>query len=389
MEVTETGRLPEAVLSEKKRTDFTWRTLFKSPWLELLVMLGFVVIGYAGMTLVSIGSDTPEGGMSAMSIVALLFGFFLLSFLIAVIAVIAGIGGGLIYTPIMLAFTNVNSLIIRATGLIVAMFSGLISTGPFMRSGLGNLKLTLVACTGYGLGAFSGASLAFIAADMMGDSGEAVIRLMLGGLVLGVGIYLLTGGKKLEWPEVKKVDRFTRFFNIPLPYYEPSMGKVMDYKVKKAWGGMLVMFGVGLISGFFGMGAGWATVPALNLVMGVPIKVAAACSGVILGMGDCIGVWPYILAGAIIPLFVAPWLAGQVIGGLLGAHLLVNMKSGFIRYILIGISLFTAFSLFTRGLTDLDVIGDIPFAITGVVFLLIMAGVILSVSGKFPKLIRR
>jgi len=65
------------------------------------------------------------------------------------------------------------------------------------------------------------------------------------------------------------------------------------------------MVGVGVISGFFGLGAGWAIVPVMNLIMGVPLKVAAACSGILIGMGDCISVWPYLLAGAIIPLFAA------------------------------------------------------------------------------------
>lgn len=51
------------------------------------------------------------------------------------------------------------------------------------------------------------------------------------------------------------------------------------------------MVGVGMISGFFGMGAGWAVVPTMNLIMGIPLKVTAACSGVLIGMGACISVW--------------------------------------------------------------------------------------------------
>ncbi|MFZ8810240.1 MAG: hypothetical protein ACO2PN_19320 [Pyrobaculum sp.] len=43
------------------------------------------------------------------------------------------------------------------------------------------------------------------------------------------------------------------------------------------------MFGVGLVSGVFGVG-GWALVPVFNLVMGVPLKVA--CSEVAVAFGD-------------------------------------------------------------------------------------------------------
>jgi hypothetical protein len=91
------------------------RKLFISPWLELSVMVVTVLLSYIALILISRGSAIPHGGMALTSITWLLFGFFLLSFAIAIIAVLAGIGGGVIYTPIMLALTPVNSLIVRAT----------------------------------------------------------------------------------------------------------------------------------------------------------------------------------------------------------------------------------------------------------------------------------
>ena len=63
----------------------------------------------------------------------------------------------MICTPIRLAFTPVNRLIVRARGLIVAMFSGLVSSGPFLQRGVGNLKLSILCNLGEGLGGFAGA----------------------------------------------------------------------------------------------------------------------------------------------------------------------------------------------------------------------------------------
>jgi len=70
--------------------------------------------------------------------------------------------------------------------------------------------------------------------------------------------------------------------------------------------------------------------------MAAPLKVAAACRGILIGMGDCISVWPYIFAGAIIPLFAALWSVGQVVGGIVGAQVLIRIKSGSIRLLLFG-----------------------------------------------------
>ena len=363
--------------------------LLKSPVLEILLMLILIVVGYIAMGLAAPGIDTPDDGMSAGSITLILVGFFLLSFVIALIAVIAGIGGGVIFTPIMLAFTDVNSLIVRATGLIVAMFSGLVSTGPFMKRGLANLKLCILLATSYGIGAFLGATGAIMMADSMGESGEAVIRLALGFIVICIAGYFVWGGTKMEWPEIKKVDNFARKLGIPMPYYEESMGKVVNYEVTRAAAGMGAIMFVGILSGFFGMGGGWAAVPAMNMVMGVPLKVAAACSGVLLGMGDCIAVWPYLLKGAVIALFAAPWLVGQVLGGITGAHLLIKIKAGFVRFILIGLLFFTSFALITKGLYKLDVIDEVPIVVNGVVFLAIIVCVVLAITGKLPNPLRR
>ena len=74
--------------------------------------------------------------ISSLSGVDLIITSFVLSVVIAIVAVIAGVGGGVIFTPLMLAFTSIDTLIIRSTGLVVAMFSGLVATGPFMRKGL-------------------------------------------------------------------------------------------------------------------------------------------------------------------------------------------------------------------------------------------------------------
>jgi hypothetical protein len=178
---------------------------------------------------------------------------------------------------------------------------------------------------------------------------------------------------------VKKVDSFTKLLKLSQPYYEFSLNKVIDYPLTRAGWVLGAIVGVGLLSGFFGLGAGWAIVPAQNLVMAVPLKVAAANSGVLLGMGDCIGVWPYLLMGAIIPLFAAPWLVGQVLGGLLGALILIKVKAGFVRYLLIGFMFFACFGLLTKGLNMLGFIGEVPLWVTGVIFIVIFAVVIRSI----------
>ncbi|HEY90377.1 MAG TPA: sulfite exporter TauE/SafE family protein [Dehalococcoidia bacterium] len=264
------------------------------------------------------------------------------------------------------------------------MFSGLVSTGPFMKTGVGNLKLATICTLGYGLGGFAGAQGAIWFAKQMGVTGEGIIRIVLGIIVFILCLYFLRGGRKREWPEVDKVDSFSARLNLSHPYFEPSLGKVIHYKIGRVGWGLVTMIGIGLISGFFGMGGGWAIVPSLNLVMGIPLKVAAASSSVIIGMGDCITVWPYILAGAMIPLFVAPWLVGQVLGGMVGAQVLIRAGSRAIRYILIGIMFYTSFGLLLNGLIKLEVIDHVNGAVYIAVLIVVLSMTTLAILDKLP-----
>jgi hypothetical protein len=66
---------------------------------------------------------------------------------------------------------------------------------------------------------------------------------------------------------------------------------------------------------------------------------------------------------------------GQVLGGLLGALILIRVKAGFVRYLLSGFMFFACFGLLTKGLNMLGVLGAVPTWVTGIVFIAIFAWV--------------
>jgi len=345
----------------------------KPPWLELLIMLAAIALSAIGLSIISSLSQPGFSTHMNYGIIALwLLAFFLLSFSIGLVSVLAGIGGGIIFTPLMLAFTPVNSLVIRATGLIVSMFSGLMSTGIFMKKGLGNLKMSMILAVSQGIGALIGAQCAVAAASLLGDMGEGMIRAILGSVLVLVAVNFLSADKKYDWPNILNVDKITEWLGLRSAYYEESEKKPYSYKVTRILLGLALVFCVGLLGGFFGIGAGWAITPIQNLALGVPLKVAAANSGIILGMVNCVAVWPYMLAGSIIPLFVLPWLSGKVAGGYLGALVFVKAKVTVIRIILSGIMIYTSFQLITDGLAKFIFIPKIPPSISISIFLIIM-----------------
>ncbi len=331
------------------------RALLRIPELALLI---FLTLGsYVVMAIFSKLPSTPV--LTGTFVLGIIVASFVLSTLVAVVAVIAGVGGGVIFTPIMLGFTSIDTLIIRATGLVVAMFSGLISTGPFMRKGLSDIKIVYFCSIPIILGAMAGALSAVFLAEYLGETGDAIVRLLLGLTLAFIAVMFIVGGAKTEYPEVKHVDAFTRKIGLSGAYWEESLGKAVSYQATRSIIGFLLFALVGFTGGFFGLGGGWAVVPVLNFVMMVPLKVSAACSGVLLAIGNAAAIWPYIMYGALIPLFVVPWMLGQVIGGIMGAHILARIRAAFVRNVLIVLIILTCIKLITRGLESLLGI-DIP-----------------------------
>jgi len=334
----------------------TCRTSRKKTW---LIILGAITLVAIILLLLNTGvaQAAEEGGIedSTMGLSPIAFFFILLAIciVIGIVAVLGGVGGGVVFTPLMLGFTPIDSFIIRATGLFVAMCGSLVAARPFLRRGLANIKMLFFAGVPYAVFAVIGALLAGYVNDTMGETGDALIRLVLGVLVIGIALLIIFGGKKVEYPEVDKVDSFTERLALSMSYWEESMGKVVDYKVKRAPIGILLFCGTGLVSGLFGLGAGWAMVPVFNLVMLAPLKVAAACSKVLIGLGDTAAIWPYATGGAIFPLFAVPCMIGLVIGTIIGAKVMIKIKAGFVRYLIIAIMFGSGVKLILDGIEKL------------------------------------
>lgn len=263
------------------------------------------------------------------------FIFLAISIVIGIVAVLGGVGGGVVFTPLMMGFTPIDSFIVRATGLLVAMAGSLVAARPFLKRGLANIRLLLLAGVPYAIFAVIGALMAGYIQETAGDTGEAIIRLALGILVVGIAGLMLFAGKRNEYPDIKSVDSITERLALATSYYEASLDKVVHYKVKRAPLGILIFCLVGLVSGLFGLGAGWAMVPTLNMGMLAPLKVAAASSKVLIGIGDTAAVWPYMMGGGIFALFAVPCVIGMVIGTLIGAKLMLKVKVGFVRWLVI------------------------------------------------------
>ena len=255
--------------------------------------------------------------------------------LIGIFAVMTGVGGGVVFTPLFMGFTDVDSYIIRSTGLFVAMAGALVASRPYLRRGIVNTRLLLAGAVPYTAFAVLGALVAGYIEAFMGTVGEALIRGVLGVIVLSSACLFIFYGDRARYPKIERVDEFTKRLHLAMPYWEASLGRVVRYALTRARVALCLFCLVGFISGLFGLGAGWAMVPVFNMVMMAPLKVAATTSSVMISLGNTAAVWPYIAGGGMFPLFAVPSMIGLITGALIGSRIMLKVKAGFIRWLIV------------------------------------------------------
>ena len=176
-----------------------------------------------------------------------------------------------------------------------------------------------------------------------------LVNILLGGTILGIVAIMLIA-KKSEFPDVKKPDALSSSLHIYGVYREASTGKDINWQVHRTPQALVTFILIGVMAGMFGLGAGWANVPVLNLMMGAPLKVSVATSKFLLSVTDTSAAWIYINNGAVLPMMVVPSIIGIMLGSIIGVKILAKAKPTAIRYMVIGLLLFAGLRAMLKGL---------------------------------------
>jgi uncharacterized membrane protein YfcA len=267
---------------------------------------------------------------------------FVVTFVMGVAAVLGGVGGGVLFVPIISGFFPFHLDFVRGAGLLVAL-AGALAAGPgLLKMNLASLRLAipvaLIASAFSIVGAMIGLALP-----------TNIVQIALGATIIGICILMFIA-KKSEFPEVPQADRLSSALRICGIYQEASTGQVVDWKIHRTPQGLLLFIIIGTMAGMFGLGAGWANVPVLNLLMGAPLKISVATSKFLLSITDTSAAWIYLNQGCVIPMIVVPSLVGIMLGSFVGVRLLRVAKPALVRWIVIIILGFSGLRALAKGL---------------------------------------
>ena len=267
---------------------------------------------------------------------------FITCFFLGIVAVPSGVGGGVLFVPIVGGFFPFHLDFVRGAGLLVALASALAAGPSLLRVGLADLRLALPLAVL--------ASASSIAGAMIGLALPAsLVQIALGITILGI-VVLMAVAKKSEFPDVATPDRLSAALSMHGMFHDASQDKNISWRVHRTPLGLLLFVGIGFLAGMFGMGAGWANVPVLNLLMGAPLKVSAGTSSFILTLVDSSAAWIYLNKGAVLAMIAVPSIIGMMLGAMIGARLLHVLRASVVRKMVISLLLFAGLRALLKGL---------------------------------------
>jgi uncharacterized membrane protein YfcA len=230
-------------------------------------------------------------------------------FLVAIVAVMTGVGGGVFFVPLLTlayGFVPANAV---GTSLLVIIFSGISATIGYSRHKLVFFRTGLVLALATVPGSILGAYLTSVL------SGQ-VLGLLFGVVLILVGVRMVLATNVLRKSIVKQEER-------KVVWVESELFKDRQ-RFLAAFG--LSFFG-GLASGLLGVGGGFLLVPIMSLILLLPIHVVVATSmftmvftsfaGVVQhwSLGNVDFVYGLLIAvGAVVGAQVASWICKRVSG---------------------------------------------------------------------------
>jgi uncharacterized membrane protein YfcA len=266
---------------------------------------------------------------------------FALCFLLGIVAVIAGIGGGVLFVPLVASFFPFHLDFVRGAGLVVALTGTLAAAPRLLRIGLADLRLVMPLALAGSVCSLAGAVVGFALPVNF-------VQTALGAIIIAVALLIWLSKNSDRYSE--ESDALGRLLGLEGRFHDPASDRHHEWRTRHTALGIGAFGGIGFIGGLFGLGAGWANVPALNLLMGAPLKVAVGSSGLAISLINSSAAWVYIERGALLPVVAMPAVVGVMLGSQIGARLLPRMPTATVRRIVIAVLAVAGARALLRGL---------------------------------------
>ena len=251
-----------------------------------------------------------------------------------------GLGGGIIVIPMLTLLMHVDIRLAIGASIISVIATSSGAAAAYVRDRVANLRVAMFLELGTTAGAISGAYLAGIIHTRW--------LFIAFGLILGYSAIVMLRPREVHTEGT--VGPVARYLRLRGSYYDDALGEEILYQPKRARLGLLLMYIAGTVSGLLGIGSGALKVPAMDLAMGLPIKVSTATSNFMIGVTAAASAGLYFTRGQIDPFIAAPVSIGVLAGAFAGSHTLGRIHSHRVRAAFVVVLTIVALQMLWKGI---------------------------------------
>jgi hypothetical protein len=244
-----------------------------------------------------------------------------------------GLGGGILIVPLLTLVFDLPLLTAVGVSLVCVIVTSGAAAGVYLERRVANLRLGMTLELFTAIGAFGGATIAFLIP-------ETLLAGLFGGLLLYVAATMARG--RASENDAPALDD-----GAPSGSFTASLSGP-GYRVRNVGLGAVGSVGAGVISALLGIGGGTVKVPVMHVLMGVPLRVATATSNLMIGITASSGAIVYLLRGGIDAYVAAPTAVGVFVGASVGSRIAHRIDLRILRLLFVVILLYTAWQMLRR-----------------------------------------
>ncbi len=261
-----------------------------------------------------------------------------------------GLGGGVFVVPALILIFNIPNLTAIGTSNVAVVATSTAGASSYVRNRLANIRLALVLLISTTLAALVSSLVAsYLPAPLL--SGLFAI------VLLYTSITMLRSGKKADaapaTPQIR--EEGDEALDLDGTYHDAATGKTIHYRPRNVRSGMGISALAGVIAGLLGVGGGIIQMPVMNLLMGVPFKVATGTSNFMIGVTATSAAFVRYAHGDINPLIAVPTALFVFFGARVGAWLVPRTPTarlrkifGWVAIVIAALMVLQAFGVYKR-----------------------------------------
>jgi hypothetical protein len=275
---------------------------------------------------------------------------FVVSLAAGILGSLLGLGGGIIVVPALTLLLHVHIRYAIGASIVAVIATSSGAAAAYVRERMTNLRVAMFLEMATTAGALTGAYLAGVLAGrwlylifglVLGYSALAMFRRRRAWIDAHPAVSVGSDGRRRGLADTLRLHD---------SYWDEALREEVTYRVQRPGLGLALMYVAGTVSGLLGIGSGALKVPAMDLAMGLPMKVSTATSNFMIGVTAAASAGVYFSRGDVDPFVAAPVAAGVLVGATAGSRWLGRIQSATIRALFVAVLAWVSLEMLLRGI---------------------------------------